>query len=267
MSNPDSNPSDEPTLIEVRSYFVRTRNALAVRAEFSQLFVDYYLHLMDQGLRNEQPADQMLKDALVGLVLHMTTRPIRETHAWTMNFQEPLLNLFVTGGSLSQSIVGRAFSEGIREAEAGIFHAQISVKDAEPRRSAVELGDSSVFRAIEKFYAQSEQRTARIFPCGAEDFVMISAQPDCDEDWLKSLDENAARELDSAEELSLLERRHFRFSCGCTLERIFPAIAPLAARGLDELFQGDDSIGITCPRCAAKWRVSREQLEAVMSSC
>ncbi|MFT5467926.1 MAG: molecular chaperone Hsp33 [Verrucomicrobiales bacterium] len=265
-SRSESNPVDEPSLIEVKSYFVRSRNALAVRAEFSQFFVDYYLHLMDSGLRNEDPADQLLKDALVGLTLHMTTRPIRETHAWTLNFQDPLLNIFVTGSSLSQNLVGRAFTEGIRESQTGVFHSQLSIPDTEPRNSVVEIKGSSVFEAIEDFYAQSEQRLARIFPCGDEEFIMVSAQPDCDSDWLAALDNESILELDSAEELSLLERRHFKFECGCSLERIFPALAPLARNGLDELFQGDQSIGVTCPRCAAKWRVTREQLEAVMKS-
>lgn len=265
MSDP-SPTEDGPSLIEVRSYFVRSRNALAVRAEFSQLFVDYYLHLMDHGLRNESPEDDLLKEAIVGLTLHLTTRPIRETHAWTMNFQDPLLNIFVTGSSLSQSIVGRAFTEGVRKQNVGLFHAQNTEPDNEPRRSTIELSGSSVFKAVEDFYQQSEQRLARLLTHGDEDFVLVSAQPDCDEAWLEALDDEAVKTLDSDEELSLLERRHFRFSCGCTLERIYPALAPLANQGLDQLFGDDESVGVTCPRCAAKWRVTREQLEALMEN-
>jgi hypothetical protein len=38
----------EPDLsaVELRSYFVRKRNALLVRGRFSPLYLDYYLHLM-----------------------------------------------------------------------------------------------------------------------------------------------------------------------------------------------------------------------------
>ena len=261
-----SSPGDVPTPIEVRSYFVRNRNALAVRAEFSQLFVDYYLHLMDNELRNEPEADKMLKDALVGLTLHMASRPIQETHAWTMNFQEPLLNVFVTGSSLGQNVVGRVFDEGVREASVGVFHAEHTSQEGERRRSSVEITGTDVFRVIEGYYRQSEQRLARIFAYDEEDFVFVSAQPDCDEAWLESLDDDTIRSLDTDEELSLLEKREFRFECGCTLEKIYPALAPLIANGLDDLFLGDDSIKVTCPRCAARWRVTREQLEAVMGS-
>ena len=37
--------------ITVESIFVRGRNCLALRSKFSPLFTDYYLHLMQYGLR------------------------------------------------------------------------------------------------------------------------------------------------------------------------------------------------------------------------
>lgn len=265
MSESDPNP-DSSSVIKTYSSFVRGRNALAVRAEFSQIYVDYYLHLMDHGLRNEPAHDQLLKDALAALTLHLTSRPWRETHAWTLNFQEPLLNLFVTGGSLAGTVTGRVFTENVRETGRGLFHAQVTSQGEDARRSAIELKSANVFAAVENFYRQSEQRTARFFACSDEDFMLISAQPDCDEAWLAALTDESIQTLDQDEELSLLETREFRFSCGCTLERIFPALAPLASKGIDDLFRGDQSIGVTCPRCAAKWRVTREQLEAVMAS-
>ena len=39
--------------VEVRCYFVRRRNALMVRGAFESLYVDYYLHLMEQKIRPE----------------------------------------------------------------------------------------------------------------------------------------------------------------------------------------------------------------------
>lgn len=264
----DSAPAagDESSRIQVPSYFVRKRNALAVRADMAPIYVDHYLHQMDHQLTLEPRHDQMLKDALAAMILHVVTRPWKETHAWTLNFQDPLINLFVTGGSLGENVTGRVFAEGVKEAGHGIFHAQVTIQNEEPRRSLIELHGSEVFESVEQFYRLSEQRPARIFRHTEEDFVMISAQPGCDLDWLASLDDEMVRRLDQDEELSLLETRAFQFSCGCNLERIFPALAPIARQGLDELFQGDEAITVTCPRCAAKWRVTREQLAAVMNS-
>ena len=36
--------------IEVRCYFVRDRNALAVRANFAPAYLDHYLHLMQHEI-------------------------------------------------------------------------------------------------------------------------------------------------------------------------------------------------------------------------
>ena len=51
----------EPDLsvVELRSYFVRKRNALLVRGRFSPMYLDYYLHLMQHGIRPPGELDQM----------------------------------------------------------------------------------------------------------------------------------------------------------------------------------------------------------------
>jgi len=262
--SPQIDPQGSDSRVTVRSYFVRYRNALAVKVDLSQVYVDYYLHLMDQGIKYAPEHDSRLKDALAAIVLHAVTRPRMETHAWTLNFQEPLMNLFVTASNPGQNVTGRIFSEGVREDTKGLFGAQVTMFGHEPRTSTIELTSSDVFEVVQHFYAQSEQRTAKIFHLGEEEFIMVSAQPDCDEEWLAELDSAKAKALDADEEMALLEERHFQFDCGCSLERIFPAIAPLARQGLDELFLGDEAITVTCPRCAAKWRLTREQMEAVM---
>ena len=50
--------------ITVESIFVRGRNCLALRSKFSPLFTDYYLHLMQYGLRNEELYDSLLKELM-----------------------------------------------------------------------------------------------------------------------------------------------------------------------------------------------------------
>ena len=43
------NPADAG--LEVRTYFVRNRNVMLARADFGDLFVDYYLHLSTNGMK------------------------------------------------------------------------------------------------------------------------------------------------------------------------------------------------------------------------
>ena len=63
--------------ITVESIFVRGRNCLALRSKFSPLFTDYYLHLMQYGLRNEELYDSLLKELMAYFTLYMVARPWR----------------------------------------------------------------------------------------------------------------------------------------------------------------------------------------------
>ena len=78
--------------------------------------------------------------------------------------------------------------------------------------------------------------------------------------------DDAIRSLDQHEALSLLETRFYQFRCGCSLERLFPTFASLDAEALAELYQEDEVLQIQCPRCGARYAMSRESLEAYLSS-
>ena len=255
------NKESEPEVIKVHCYFVRHRNALAVRAQFSELYTDFYLHLMQHELRYDSVPDQLLKDGLAALTLHLASRPRTEATAWTLNIQEPLLNLFVTGSSRLGNVTGRAFVEGVKKADKNLFFSQVTEEGREARQSTVEFDDPDVFRAVENYYRCSEQRPSRYFHHGNEDFVMLTAQPDCDMPWFLTLDDESIRTLDEDEELSLLEVREYRFDCGCSLDRMYPIIASLPSESAVEIFDSEGNAKAQCPRCGAGFALTREGFE------
>ncbi|MFL3656893.1 MAG: disulfide bond chaperone, partial [Opitutales bacterium] len=116
MSEPES--TSEP-VFSIVSSFVRGRNVLLAKANFSDLYIDYYLHLKDNGIEMDAESDQLLKTALAAFALHCVSRPRNEVLAWTINFQKPLLNLFL-GGDTEMGAVGRVFTENVKEAEENI---------------------------------------------------------------------------------------------------------------------------------------------------
>lgn len=249
--------------MEVRSYFVRNRNALAVRGNFSELYTDYYLHLMEHGLKNDNEADQLIKDGLAALILYLASRPRNEAVAWTLNWQSPLLNLFVTGSNRDASITGRIFTgDEVRKRDENLFYSQTTVDGQSNRQSMIEAEEMEMFSIVEAYFRQSEQRPARFFRHREEDFVLVTAQPDCDMDWFDSLDDEAIRSLDEAEELSLLEKRFYRFHCGCSMDRIFPIIGSMGKSTVDDVFDGGEIAKMSCPRCGANYIITREALEA-----
>ncbi len=245
---------------KIDSIFVRHRNALLVRGQFTPIYTDYYLHLMQHGIRHQAELDQMLKDGLTMIVLHSVARPWAETIAWTVNLRAPRLNLFVTASSDQEQVTGRIFTEDVREPDRNLFYSQTTRPEkSEPRTSTLEVNGKDPIKWISEFYSQSEQRPARAFRLDDENFALIAAQPDCDMEWFDSLDEDAVSKIEEQEETKALETRRFRFHCGCSLERILSMLGAWEER-VQELFEDSDNIKIQCPRCASNYVVGRDML-------
>lgn len=249
--------------METRTLFVRHRNVMVASANLAELYVDYYLHLADHQIQIEPEHDRMFKDALAAFTLHCASHPRNETIAWTINFQEPLLNMFLVADNELGTVAGRVFTENVKENTENLFFADVvRAGQKEPRRSAVGFHGSDPFRAVEHFYEQSEQRPARYFRVKDEEFVMVSAHPDFDREWFRGLETSEISTLSDAETLVPMERRAYRWNCGCSHERILEVLAPTMRLAPDDLFQGEEMVGVGCPRCGARYNVTREALEA-----
>lgn len=258
-------PNTADAGLEVRTYFVRGRNALLARADFGELFVDYYLHLSTNQLKVASEHDAMFKRALAAFTLHCASRPWNELTAWTINFQQPLLNLFLTGDNETGAVTGRAFDENVKEGPENLFFADV-VRGTQPkRRSAVTFTGSDAMAAVETFYAQSEQRGARYFQLGEEDFAMLSEHPDCDLEWFRGLTAEHVKALDETETLAPLEQRIYRWHCGCNQQRMMEVLAPVMRQDPEGLFAGEPKIEIRCPRCGVRHAITRESLEAFVA--
>jgi len=249
------------SVVEVRCEFVRGRNCLLVRGQFSPLYMDYYLHLMQHGLKYADEPDLMLKDTLAALALHLASRPQDEGCAWTINLHNPLLNLFVTGGSRPGRVTGRIFTEDVKDSGKSLFIAQTTRPHMQPRQSMIEFQGTDLLAAVEHFYTQSEQRPTRLFRLPDEHFVQISAEPDVDLAWLKGLTDADIPKLAETETLSLLETRGYVFECGCTVDRLYPLLTRLTDDDLDYIFE-DGFATITCPRCAAVFKTPKSAFQA-----
>jgi molecular chaperone Hsp33 len=262
VSDPIVEFSTEGEGTEIRSYFVRGRNALLVRADVGDLFVNYYLHLAAHQLRYSETHDTLFKESMTALLLHCTGRPWNEHIAWTINFQEPLVNIFVVGDNVHFGLSGQVFTEHVRQGGAGLFYADVVRGGGSPRRSMVEFTGHNPFEIIEGYYRQSEQRPARYFQVGPEDYVFISAQPGCDEAWLESLTIEAVQAIDQTEVLGFLEKRFYQWRCGCGEERMMTLLAPSMLHSAAELFGDETSLRMSCPRCGARYVLTREAMEA-----
>ena len=257
------NPADAG--LEIQTRFVRNRNALYTRGEFGDLFVDYYLHLQAHEMRPSPEADALFKTALSAFVLHSASRPRNELTAWTINFQKPLVNVFLTADNETGAVAGRVFEENVKDLPENIFYSDVVRLGQPKRRSAVSFEGPNPFTAAERFYAQSEQRIARYFQLGEEEFALVTEHPDCDLNWLKSLSVEDVRKIETTETVVPVERRVYRWHCGCNQERMLEVLAPTMRQDPEELFGDDEKIEIRCPRCGARYAITREAMEAFVA--
>ena len=158
--------------------------------------------------------------------------------------------------------MGQLFTENVKADAPQIFLADVVRGNEATQRSAVDFTGHDLFRAAERYYAQSEQRMGRFFALGSEDFVFVSAQPQCDLAWLEELTAEDIQRLDQAEQLSWLEKRFYRWECGCTQERMMAVLATVMRSDPEGLFGNDPVVRISCPRCGARHKITREALEA-----
>lgn len=255
---PEQNVVAEFTIVQ--SIYIRKRNCLMLKADFSPLYVDYYLHLMQHKLRNPETEDSIFKQLLACLALHLVSRPWQEYHAWTFNTKEPTLaNYFVAGSSISEDVTGRVFTEDIREPERNMLYAQTLRQGKDTQTSVIPLHGDTPLQWVEEFYRQSEQRPARAFDLGGDAYALICAQPDADHDWLAELSADQVQRMEQEEETKLLETRRFTFRCGCTLDRILPAIRAMQ-KDFADLISEQGCIDISCPRCGASYHVTPDML-------
>ena len=244
----------------VQSIFIRQRNCLMLKADFSSLYVGYYLHLMQHGLRNAEKEDGIFKELLAYFTLHLVSRPWQEHHAWTFNVNTPVLaNYFVAGSSLTEDVVGRVFTEDVRKPEANMLYAQTIARNKEMQTSVIPLAGDTPTGWVEEFYRQSEQRQARAFDLGGDSYALITAEPGADFDWLSELTAEQVATLEEHEQTKQLETRRFTFRCGCTMERILPTIRAMQ-KDFADILSEQGYLEVSCPRCGVQYRITPDML-------
>lgn len=255
-------PNDADPGHEILTSFVRHRNVLLARGAFSELYVDYYLHAATHGLRNSEANDTLFKQALAAFALHCASRPQNETIAWTIHFQEPFVNLFLGGDTKDGILTGRVFADDVKQMDSNRFYCDVARRGRDLQRSAVSFSSNNPFGAVEAFYAQSEQRPARCFDLGDERYAIAFAHPDCDVPWFESLTAESVANIAESDTVVPMERRIFRWECGCNERKILEVLAPIMQKDPGALFDGADHVNVNCPRCAGRYMITRSALEA-----
>ena len=260
------NEQDGSFALSITSSFIRERNALFAMADFGELYADYYLHRKDHRIELSARSDDLLKIGLAAFSLHCVSHPRNEVLAWTINLQDPLMNLFLGGDTTTGDVVGRVYTDNVKEAEENVLYQEI-VRGGQPlHRSVVPFEGADLLVAAEQFYSRSEQRPARFFRLEPEVYAIVSAHPDYDEEWFNALTVDDVRVFNVTEEVNPLETRSVKWHCGCDQLKILKTLRPHFLQDADDLFLNEEMIEVNCPRCAGKYRVTREMMDAFIQA-
>ena len=106
------------------NYLHRGRDLLISYGDPRPLHRGLELHLLSVGAAYDHFALEVLKDGLSALALYMISRPRFETFGWTSTLRAPHLDLFFSGSTVESTVMGRAFSTGLRPTESSLFVVQ-----------------------------------------------------------------------------------------------------------------------------------------------
>lgn len=260
----DPAPTAYEDTFPITNHFVRGRNVLVSTADMAPLFAQFQRHR--QGFQIELTGEQeaIFHAFLAGFALHTASYPRTAVLAWTIHFQEPHLNIFLGGDASASTVTGRLFTEGLKDESTNMFYQDLVLRGKPPHRSIVPFEGNDPRGTMEYYYQQSEQRPGRFFHLGGDLYALVSAHPDFDLHWFRNLSPGDVADLAQTEILSHIETRHFRWHCGCHRERIEKILLAPMADDPEALFGNDEIITVNCPRCAGRYRVSREAMEAVL---
>lgn len=247
-----------------RTYFDREKNALISRGNAKPIARDLEFHLLSIGADCDPGTLKLLKDGLAAMALYLVSRPRFESFGWTVSLQDPAINFFFGGSAREYTVVGRAFLEGVRAADSNRFFAQIARPFGDIHTSSVDVEGRDIFGIVEQYCRNSDQQLVRFFHSEGDEEALLTALPDVDRAWFESVDGEALQVRTGSPGVSLISERQVSLRCGCDAGRISRVLAELYKEEPEELFRGDPSVEVECPRCGTKHLILREAFEKAL---
>ena len=251
------NPDTPLGQARLRRFLDRENNMTYTDGVFTALFQAYQDHVRRWELHADGLTLALMRETLAAGSLHLASRPLDETFGITVNISTPPVNLFVTGDAWDATVTGRAFVEGVKTSETGRFFMQARRRRSEPVMSAIDVKGLDVLGMFEEYYSRSEQNPARFYDLEEDRFLMVLSLPDGDKKRILRMERDEARDLAGGSG-QLLGERLVQFRCGCNPDRIVGALRSIYGEDGGDLFLASSEVEAHCPRCGARWPVSRE---------
>ncbi|MCA9321885.1 MAG: Hsp33 family molecular chaperone HslO [Planctomycetes bacterium] len=248
-------PTPSPGEAQVFRFLDAAKELIYARCRVDGLFEAWQDHVRLWRLPVDGFGEVLMRQALGGAVLYLSSRPRDETAAFTLNLTQPASNVFFTGSSHDCVVTGRYFTEDVKVAEQSRLF--VDVRRGKTRHtSVIDVVGVDLLSVLEQYCQRSDQAGARFFEISDDDYLMVASLPNDErEGFVEMTREQALEGLASSKPL---DQRDFWFQCGCDPDRMVAAMQSMFEGRRDELFAGDESVVVSCPRCGRNWTIQRE---------
>lgn len=247
--------------VELDRRLLNDRAAVVTTGDFTAVIDAWHRHCT---LWQELPdgfSSVLMHQGLAAVALHMANRPNDEMVGWTLNLHQPPTNVFLTGDVRKGIFTGRVYTEGVRsEGRSRLFVQTYRPSLREPFQSAIDVVGLDVMEIFEQYYQRSEQNPARFCELGGNRYGMVLGLPGVERTWIEGIDHESVLELHDSG--TPIEGRVYRFECGCSPSKMVRAVRTIFHSNPDELFQGEERVETSCPRCGRRWWLTLEQFRA-----
>ncbi|MCA8962326.1 MAG: hypothetical protein KDC38_17495 [Planctomycetes bacterium] len=258
MSTPDSIPSLGE--LHVQRYLLNQHHVTVSITDPDLMFRAYLDHARRWDREPDPFEAVIVRQALTAAGLHLASLHKNQSVAWTINLNDPALNVFVAGDVIDGHIVARLFTENIETAETSRVYCQTQQPNSPVRQTVIDVEGLDVLVMFEQLGQRSDQQLVRYFDHDDGRSSMVLGLPGADPEWIHGLEHDDVPGLVRDPDAHLLETRLFTFACGCTEERMRSVVGAAYSGRLDELFQGEPGLQVQCPRCGHEWLLRREDL-------
>lgn len=259
-STPLSSSSSRETVI-VQASLDRKVHAVFARGQFEGIYRSYLAHAGDIGPLPDKGALRLMRKTLAAATLQLALLPPDQYCSWTFNIEKLRLNVFVAGDNNDFQITGRVHRENVKTVGTSRLFFESQRPNHKPAQSVVDFDGLDVIEAFREYYRRSLQTRATIFELAQDDVLLVQGLPNVDVDWFHELDAESARSMVEGG-IEPIEQRSYSFACGCDIEKITLAVRKMFSGRIDELFEGQDTVDIQCPRCGRAWSLLRNDIEA-----
>ncbi len=239
-------------------YLWPNRGLLVVLGEFPEILVSKQLYEQRHHIPPVTgPSGKTLERVLATAALAAVSLADRESWGWTLTMPDSPLGCFC-GVEPEGMICGRT-----RPADPNrtAVYVQRQKGQAPLTQSHYQIETDDVVEAMETYFDRAQQTWTRIALDHTGSGALIQAMPDADIGELDLIDRSElldrCRSIEAAGQLESLDEVVLFYECRCDDKMILDMLTSLPAPQREELWGGESSLEIECPRCGRQYVIRR----------